>query len=168
MKKNKPVTIALLIAVLVIWGTIAYKIVQATNTGVTKIPPIPTRATNTTDQVSENYEIAEYTRDPFLSIITDTATVPEVVQPTTPTPEKKPIVIPEYYGVVQNEKEKTALLKIKGKLQFLHTGEMNGDVKVVSIYEDKVVLLVEGQRVTADIRKKQLQKIFETEKTSAK
>lgn len=168
MKKNKPLTIALVIAVLAIWGTIAYKIAQATNNGNKNIPTASIPVTDTNSRLPENYEIAEYTRDPFLSIITDTATIPEVAVSVAPAVEKKPLIIPEYYGVVQNEKEKTALIKIKGKLQFLHAGEISGDVKVISIHDDRVVMIVEGQKVSADIRKKQLRKIFETDKQSAK
>lgn len=169
MKKNKPVTIALLIAVIAIWGTIAYKIVQATgNNKINNINHIQKTDSGNTPLLLDDYTISDYTKDPFLDILTDTAAVPETIIKPAPQPDKKPILIPEYYGMIQNEKDKTAILKIKDKYIFMHKGEKHGDVKLVSMHEENVVLMVEGEKVTVDLRKKYLRKIFEPDNNRKK
>jgi len=96
--KNKKATISLLVTTLAIWGWIIYKIhhdVGGNHYKPHRVADIDLK--KNLDMHIDHYLIHEYTRDPFLGILTDTITKPkEEIIIKKPPVEHKPLILPRY------------------------------------------------------------------------
>lgn len=154
LPKNKKLTIFLVLATLAIWGTIAYKIISV----VTKKTTVNTekkREMALTNKPDDNFVLSIYERDPFLSIITDTATIIEVIPDEKAFLPKKPTVIypqPEYCGLVKNESATMAIIKINNRYHFLEKGQKDSLVKVLNIRDTVIVVQYHNEKLTLPLR----------------
>lgn len=141
MKKNR-LTILLIVAVVAIWALIAYKIYMSVH-----IKPIAPSSHLTVERPLGNesigYTISNYARDPFLSIITDTA---EIVEEPEVRKSLKPPVLPRYCGLVQNsDRKKIAILHVNKRYMFLAQGEKDGDLILKAIGDDNIEIKMNGE-----------------------
>lgn len=150
--KNKGATILLLIAVAAIWGILGYKIYNTvhSNNQYTK-PKIDSSSITATDTTAGSYTLHEYNRDPFLSILKDTAVYNAPVD--TLKTIKQPVVIhatilPDYCGTIANNKKKLAIMKMSGKYIFMAVGDTIRSLKLKQIQATYVVMNDNGKNVT--------------------
>lgn len=157
MKKNLT-NIALGIAILFIWGTIGYKIYQATTDSSNELIMAP--ISNTQKEVNlipEDYKLLMNYKDPFTkksvaakkektSSYTPQTTSPK--ETLAPTKTKAPIKFPniQYQGMIKNKitGNNTALLKIDGQLKQLRKGAHYNKVYLSEIWNDSIRLRLEG------------------------
>lgn len=154
LPKNKRVIIMLVLATLVIWGTIIYKVMNVisakpskANTSIAK--PLKKEKTD------EDYTISYYERDPFLSILTDTATF--VDEPKIKDiPQLKPIINypkPEYCGQIKNDVNTLAIIKIDGRYHMLEKGQKDSLLKVLNVRDTVITILYHNEKLTLHLRK---------------
>ncbi|RYD54582.1 MAG: hypothetical protein EOP56_18835 [Sphingobacteriales bacterium] len=153
MQKNKNITAFLLVTVVAVWGLLAFRIYK-TFAGTDNYIPIAHKTLKAVLPKEEgSFELHEYTRDPFLSILTDTVTENIVEAPATiqyPTQRPKPVNLPQYCGIVGNQadKDRIAILRTDKKHLFVKEGEKYDSMKIVSIKEDRLVLDNKGEKIT--------------------
>jgi hypothetical protein len=151
---NKYLTTGLLGIVLVIWGTIFFKVFHSlkVSNSLTEMhfrnkPPIA---------IDTVYQIHAYARDPFLSILTDTAhakvAVPE--DRTVKTIPVKQIPLPAYHGLLVVNEKRTGIIKDMKKIVFVHQGEIYKEIKFCRLTEDSAIVMVDGKRKILRIEKK--------------
>lgn len=147
--KNKKITILLLITVLLIWGIIAYKVI-ITITNKT-VHPVPERKLKDYSAIrSTDYSLTIVERDPFLSILTDTA--PNVIIPDTPIkkyspPIKKKHTPVVYCGMIKNTENTIAIFKVGNDYHFLEQGHKDSILKVININNENVTVIYHGERM---------------------
>ena len=145
--KNKTKTYILLIAVLGLWGTIAYKILTSLNP---KLPEIQERELAVNFNPKGNTSIDTFSvklmdRDPFLGTLSSKS------KPKVQITKKKPLSpwIPiSYQGVIksQNPKEQVFVLSINGKGQLLKKGQQIDSITLLRGNSKAVVLRYKNQQ----------------------
>lgn len=152
--KNKTITYILLFLVLVIWGTILYKIFFYTESESETFSMGKTSLTKITPESSDTFSLSLNYSDPFLkenvrsNSISKSSTSTRKsgqVKPTTikNNPSTSPQVVwpkVKYEGLIKNNNNSTAILSINGSTQFLKIGDSFNDVKVESITKDSVIV----------------------------
>ncbi len=153
-KKQK--TFALLVTVVIVWGTIIYKIIDATSTGDDTELPAPTSAVK---EPYNDYAIPKDTthllltyKDPFgLKKQKDTVRVARVM---TQKIHKEPVPkaatnwnFIRYSGYINNpgSKKTVALLSINGRSVMLSEGESAESVKLIKNMRDSIKVSYNGQ-----------------------
>ncbi|HVX00038.1 MAG TPA: hypothetical protein VHA52_06365 [Candidatus Babeliaceae bacterium] len=149
--KNKGITTILLIAVACIWGMLIFKIYHAISNNTHSPFHVAEHPAIKNDTV-KSYQLHSYTRDPFLSILKDTITLPpSPIVPSTPqhkeTIEKRPLILPLYCGLIRTNEVKTAILRMDKKTYFIHEGETFQSIKIKSIDVDSVMASSDGLKV---------------------
>jgi len=149
MKKNKLITAALFISVTFIWGSIIvkiYKSLAASNT--IKLTSNISNKKKQKETLLSSYMLHTYIRDPFLSIIDDTAT--EIV-PDTPVRNfvskprvSAPLLLPEYCGIITFGKTKTAIIKWNNRYEHVQEGIVIDSIKIKSVNDEKIIVQVKG------------------------
>lgn len=144
---KKRLTIILLIIVVVVWTTIGYKLFHALK-GYEQ-PYSAATITKKREPVFDyaNYKIANYEKDPFLSIITDTVTqIEEPVRFVTPKPV--PRNMPEYNGLIVNAKfkRKTAIIHWQGQFNMMYENEFVNGVRLVRANDSIATIILDGEK----------------------
>ncbi|MBN9485501.1 MAG: hypothetical protein BGO70_02750 [Bacteroidetes bacterium 43-93] len=155
-RKNRVITFGLIITVLSIWGYIAHKVIADTkgsNFQIKNNVPV-TRKFVGNSGVLDTYSIWYYSRDPFLSIIKDTASVVEKLEQVNVV--KPPVLInmPEYFGLITSNRQNTAFVRYKGKYIFLKERDAYDDIRLMSMCDSQVVFSISGNRITVPISTK--------------
>ncbi|MBI5542197.1 MAG: hypothetical protein HY951_19225 [Bacteroidia bacterium] len=153
--KNKSVRYILIFSVILVWGTIAYKIFSYVNSDEDEIVNQNTskqKSEQTT--ITDTFQLVASYRDPFLgrAIITNVQntnqnsqkTIKTEKQKEVPKIENKTISWPKlsYQGIIVNQKSKnqTGLLKINGKDFIIHQGNIVAEMEIVRLYNDSVTV----------------------------
>jgi len=142
--KKKQQNILLLCAVIFVWGWICVKIYNGLSGSDESSRDFSRIANNKTDTLQSNYEIHTYARDPFLSILKDTAVVQDidtVKKSKLASAPPKPLVLPTYYGYIITGKSKVAILKFDNKKTiFLKEKEKYNYFHLAFISADSVIM----------------------------
>jgi len=160
--QKKTVTTILLVAVLIIWGLLVYKVYNSLNSDHISERPLTIINIKKHIGCEDSYMLGEYSRDPFLSILIDTVTEREpapVNTPLTKVVEKKPTQLPLYYGFIQGCNKKTALFKLNNKTFFVGEGDTFLSLKVKKISADSTLVFSDGKNTTIYINKKHNKRI---------
>lgn len=155
--KNKKNIYVLGFVALIVWGVIAYKIVKRINpkeierkvSGPTKVF-VPQNI-----EVTEEYELREEYRDPFLG--TFSKKVKKPLKRKTKKPEKK-VIFPRvnYQGMIgskQHNESPIFLIKINDQQNLVKLHEVKLGVKLISGNETEVLLEFERKRQSFAIQK---------------
>jgi hypothetical protein len=167
--KNKKMLYVLLPAVVLIWGMIAYRIVQSLEGEILVKPASGSRHDKIEEQTTdESYVLLTDYPDPFLSNPIKKSKdrifpFPQAPMPqqsrsisATPVHSPSPLVVPPvtvhwpevaYLGVIENKAKKTkvALLKVAGQEVLLRAGALHQGVRVTSIFRDSIGLAFQGE-----------------------
>ena len=147
--KNNNKTYFLLVAVLIIWGLIAYQIISSLN---------PTEVITTSQELDvsfnpkpmkkqDTFSITENNRDPFLGTIEK----PKVTKPKTIKQQPTEIEIPISYSglmVDKNTKEKIFFVHINNNQHLMNINDVIDDVKLLSGNENEVIISYKNKRKT--------------------
>lgn len=151
MKKNKTVTITLIIAVIIVWGLVIYNIAGSISPGN---KTIHTSAQSNKPSITANperYNLSTYERDPFLSIISDTSTTfDSVIPPATPPVYTKPILrkMPVYCGIIKNNKTTMAVIKINSIYYNVSESYRDDSIRIIKITDTTVTLSYQDEKLT--------------------
>jgi hypothetical protein len=117
----------LLVLVIAVWGTIAYKIVTALNPDLPEIQQqkIAVNDNYKVETTVDTFSISTVDRDPFLGTYTK--------KPSKRKSKKRtPIWIPiQYNGIVKRGHNQMFIVSIKGKQHLLKKGQVKDSVKLV-------------------------------------
>lgn len=151
--KNKNITYVLLFLVLVIWGTILYKIFFYTESEAEAFSLDKTNLTKITPDTTDTFSLSLNYSDPFLKENVRSNYIPKSTSPTRKNSHVKPTTIKnnpstpqvvwpkvKYEGLIKSNNNSTAILSINGATQFLKVGDSFNDVKVESITKDSVIV----------------------------
>ncbi len=155
--KNKKLTIILIIAVVIIWGTIVYKFLSSVGEKPSVKKNIGFVAPRQYKPDSD-YVLGTIERDPFLSILTDTAIIIEDTIKNIHTPPIRNNVNypkPVYCGLIRNEHTNMAIIKVDNQYHFLEKGKKDSVFKVLNIKDSIVVILYHGQKISLILENKQ-------------
>ncbi|WP_422106024.1 hypothetical protein [Winogradskyella sp.] len=128
--KTKKKTYVLLVLVIGVWGTIAYKIVTALHPDMPKMQQ-QEFVVNTNYKVEtavDTFSIRKVNRDPFLGTYMIKAS-PKKTRVKKQTLLWKPI---QYHGIVKNGKNKLFIVSIDGKQHLLKKGQTKDSVKLLN------------------------------------
>ncbi|MBV7269070.1 hypothetical protein [Winogradskyella luteola] len=153
--KNKTKTYLLLFAVLSIWGTVAYKILN----GLNPEQPQTTMqdfdmAFNPKEQTAiDTFSITTVKRDPFLGTLSTKAQTPKQTKNVKTVTSNVVMPIITYGGLIQkqNSKTKVFVVNINNKQFLLKQGETVNDVKLVSGNKKSIVIRFNGKNQTINI-----------------
>lgn len=145
--KNKKLTYFLLPLVILIWGTVFYKLFYTTfqeEEWTNEIVNLPKNIAATS--VADTFSIIANYRDPFLgNVISRENSEKNLSQqkPIMSQPKVEPVVQwPNivYGGTIKNQQsaKQLALVKINGKENILKAGEKIGVVELMKIYKDSI------------------------------
>ena len=156
--KNKKSIYILLPAVVIIWGTLLWKIFQGRDISHDlSVPTTIKRENGSEEKARENIELSYNYKDPFLKTSTKTESVntgnnSQQEQPYYNTGNMWAEI--EYSGIIKtNDKQNmTGLLNINGKKHLLRTGSEVDGIKVIYIHPDSIYL--EFQREKRSFRRK--------------
>lgn len=145
---KKKLNVFLIVFVLGLWGTVAYKYVKRflmpTEIAQTAAPKMYSAEIKAKD----TFAMETIGRDPFLNSAS-APVVKRVVRYSGPRVVKKepPVFKPtvpfpkvDYFGFIKAHQKEVALLKVNSKLVRLSAGELSDGLKVVKIYKDSVQL----------------------------
>ncbi len=154
IKKNKTLTIAMLIGVVVIYGTIIYKSLankqlEAEQTGVNTLD----LNYSIVNYKKDNFEIIDKINDPFKGrafsensslCISNELPKPsvQVKKPLIPVITQWPDI--KYYGFVKNtsvKKNGLCLVKIDQQLVKIQKGETFNNIRIISVFQDSIQVL---------------------------
>ncbi|OFX36396.1 MAG: hypothetical protein A2X08_14920 [Bacteroidetes bacterium GWA2_32_17] len=161
--KNKSVRYILIFLVVLVWGTIAYKLFSYVNSDEDEIVSqnIP-KQKNEQNTVSDTFQLASNYRDPFLGKGNNSnnqngnpnnqKVIKIVKQKEIPKVEKTIINWPKfsYQGIITNQKSKnqTGLLKINGKDFIIYQGNVINEVEINKLFNDSVIVKYAGELKT--------------------
>lgn len=158
---KKKINILLLVVVLGVWGTAAYRYLNRFfHDDAQKLETSQQKTASFTARSKDTFELATLSRDPFLNRLTAERKLVarSHYRPAAVKKEVKPVVempFPEvgYFGYVKSGQQKElVVLKINGRLMKLHAGESRDGFKVVKIHKDSVQISAGKQ--TKYIRRK--------------
>lgn len=151
--KNKKLIYILLPLVIIVWGTIFYKIFYNTSREEELTDEILPQKNIAATTVSDTFSIIANYRDPFLGIIVhnennvNEAPKQKVLsQPKIEQVVQWPNIV--YGGMIKNQQstKQLALVKINGKENIIKAGEMVGTIELVKIYKDSVEVKMGKER----------------------
>lgn len=138
----------LVVLVTLIWGLVIYRVYNSARPHKQLANDAKTKGQAIADTF--DFVLHSYTRDPFLSILTDTVTEPEPVAPKPVeqhVPDKRPYMAPRYCGQLITNNQKTAILKRNNKFFFVMEGQSFEDVKIRSITADSLVITDGAEKI---------------------
>ena len=150
--KNKNITYLLIVVVLLVWGTIIYRIVNASGSDT----PIVLSDNNTeiliarADEQPASFSLKLNYRDPFLGTVTvsksksKTNIAPKVqkVEPVINWPNVT------YGGLIKNDNQnvKLAFVAVNGRSSIMKVGDSFLEVKLLANYGDSIQVEFENQK----------------------
>ncbi len=156
--KNKKNIYFLLLAVLVIWGVLGYRIYTSlspnSTTEVDKLSVSEFKPQKLED--ARTFSITANYRDPFLGLIMKKKVVkPYVKRPIKNKVEEKPFPTIVYKGLVSasGKKEQVFLISINGQQHFFKKNAVKNEVKLIKGSSNEVILQYYGKRKTFPIIK---------------
>jgi hypothetical protein len=172
--KNKKLKYVLIPVVIVVWGLVFYKVFNYANDDIV-LPSISNQLSKsaTVESQKDTFSLSLQYQDPFLKknriirkesteaqeLNTNQANTPLTIRHsrrrrTKPTPKQKLSEI-SYGGEIinANTKNVTAVIKINGKNKLLSKGDIVGDVEILKVYTDSIILKDQG--VDRTIKKNQ-------------
>jgi|GEM_PF-6226371 len=152
--KKKHLTVGLLVIASVVWGAIIYKIFDRIDAPTPEISKVPILTNGAELEGLDTFVVSAYSRDPFLSILTDTAVkvayeTPSIVQQI----QEETLVLPEYCGLITSGRTKTAIVKWKKKFENIQVGQSLDQFLIKSISENQIVVITQGKRITIPLIK---------------
>jgi len=146
--KTKKKTYLLLVLVIAVWGTIAYKIIVALNPEVPEVQPqaFVSNKNYKIETAIDTFSIATVNRDPFLGTYTVKKTPKSKAKPKVKPVQWMPIT---YHGSIKNGESQMFIVSINGKQQLLKKGQVKDEVK-----------LLRGTATTVTMRYKNASKTF--------
>ena len=146
LKKTK--TYILLIAVIAIWGTFAYKIIAGMSPNDHKQPELATLKTFTPNNESsmDTFSIEPLEKDPFLGTFTRKKTVRKFTKKRDKLDSISSTI--SYSGMVkkQESRQQIFILNINNQQYLLKKGQTILNVKLIYGNSKKVVILSNGKR----------------------
>lgn len=153
IKKNKTLTIAMLLGVIAIYGTIAYKSVANKQLDVeqSNINGLDLNY-SIVNYKKDNFEINGSIKDPFNSKVSiRNSTIVKIQGPTKPPVQNKKPVKPivkqwpviKYYGFVKNtstKKKGLCLVRINHNLIKIQKGETHNGISIIAVFKDSIQL----------------------------
>lgn len=143
--KNKKLIYLLLPLVILIWGTVFYKIFFSTAPGEEWEEEAINPQKNSTAAPVDTFSIIAGYRDPFLgNTVYSENTIREIPKPKIRPEPKIEQAVPwpsiVYGGMIKNQQStrQLALVKINGKENILKAGEMIGTIELAKIYKDSI------------------------------
>lgn len=150
--KTKKKTYLLLVLVLGVWGTIAYKIVTGLNPDVPELSTPQTMAINhfKVDTKIDTFSITTLDKDPFLG------TVYKKKLANSPNKRKKQSLwLPiEYLGIVnsKHQKNQVFIVAVNGKQSLFKKGQSQDSITLLSGNKKRVTLKYKGSIKTFSIK----------------
>lgn len=150
LPKNKALTFFLLVVVIGLWATILYKFFARSTPALANQIPAKTKIS---DELSDSFTISDYSRDPFLSILDDTAVqlVKDSIVKAPVQPREQNVTLPKYCGIIENAEGETCILKTTTGYVFLKKGERSGNIKLQKINKENVVINLDNISYTIGI-----------------
>lgn len=142
--KNKKVTYGLILMVLIIWGTIFYKVftrISGQKTASHSVSQVVVR--NQSDAHEERLALLLNYPDPFLKGRgTEPSTAIPGMEPVDQAPQVVNWPLVEYHGSLYNKikKEETGLLRIEGSDFLVKKGAVFAGIKIRTIAKDSIFL----------------------------
>lgn len=135
-------TIALVVLVALVWGIIALKVIKS----IDRTGDLPRVKVKYQRRISggefDKYNLSKYARDPFLSILSDTASIDVIPEPIKPKPSTQ-VPLPLFCGLISGEDGKdVAIFKHRNKYLHLKKGQRSEDIHLLSIGEKSVVIKI--------------------------
>lgn len=147
-------TYFLMTIVLLVWGLLFYKIFFSVSRGKIVTNSTVPASGGSTENKLDTYVIHSYSRDPFLSILTDTETVDEItIEPVKKIPKVLPKVLPEYFGIIFNGTKNCGIFRSDKQYYFVSPGDTFTKFRLKKIWIDSVVLAYDGNDITLHLRK---------------
>lgn len=154
--KNRSTIILLLVAVLAIWGVLFYKIFNGL---YGRDVPIPLRNSSAVpsfpDTIDRFYSIHNYSSDPFLDILNDTATVIEEVQstPIIKVPRPVPKELPAYMGTIQSATKVLCVFRHNKRYYFVAKGDTFLHFRLTTANSDSAIVSFENNLLSIRVLK---------------
>ncbi|WP_299116366.1 hypothetical protein [uncultured Winogradskyella sp.] len=149
--KNKKKTYILLVVVISVWGTIAYKVISAYSEDMPEINA-PNLALNTDyklEYVKDTFSIQPLERDPFLGTVYKPKAQSNFVAKRQKKVLWKPI---EYLGVIANGKDKVFIISVASKQTLFKTGQQLDSIKLIRGNKKHVTLRYKNQNRTFKLK----------------
>ncbi len=149
-----------MLLVLAIWGTIVFKIYNGLTVKQIINKPVTSGQNFAMKQnVLDSYSLHSYPDDPFLSILTDTAAqnITDTILPRSNTYKLlQPLPdLPVYYGLLENEKNKTAIIMWKNHYEHVNEGMVLDELKIGSVSAEQITVKLQGEKYTISIAGKE-------------
>jgi type II secretory pathway component PulC len=148
--KNKTKIYVLLVIVLGVWGTIAYKILNGISPSVPQANKQELDIAFKPDKRTQmdTFSVTPVNRDPFLGVLTHN--IQKVTsKKVEPKPKKSSLSI-SYSGMVSNQKasDKVFIVNIRSKQYLLKKGQTIDSVKLIKGDLDKIVVSYNNKSLT--------------------
>jgi hypothetical protein len=150
---KKATNIILICVVVGLWATIGYRFINNLKHESEKIQENYAATSLIIPESRDTFDLRPLRRDPFLNKLNYPKSdrisyLPKRKLRISKVKAEKPLVVVhnwpiiEYYGYIKSGSNKElALLKINGKLQRTHIGEINNSIYVKKIYKDSITLV---------------------------
>lgn len=140
--KNKGTTVLLTIILLIVWGTIGYKIYSNTHPTDAVVPAgLSVHFSPPKMEESEDYSLSLEYDDPFISKKTEK----KVEKENKPVNQVNWPDI-KYKGCIYHGKSMMGIVEIKGKSFFMRKGETVENIKIVNIYKTSLDVIFNNER----------------------
>jgi hypothetical protein len=147
--KNKKLTYILLPAVILIWGMIVYRVMNASPSG-TRVNEAFHNESAAPAVVNDTFSLLANYRDPFRTapakkIMTSSgsevkSSPVKEKKVTTPVVSSWPQIV--YGGLIRNQqsKKELAMVQVNGQGNFMRTGDIAGDVRLLKVFKDSIIV----------------------------
>lgn len=143
--KNKKSLYILLPLVIIIWGTLFWKIFVGSRSNASQPPKAIIKEVKDEEVTKERVELNLNYEDPFLKSFAVGQPSPEVEKPKPKQKVNRVVAWPmlEYHGLIKSHStEKTVgMLNINNKKYLVHNKEVVQGISVVAIFPDSIVLI---------------------------
>ncbi|GGI57738.1 hypothetical protein [Winogradskyella haliclonae] len=149
--KTKKKTYLLLVVVISVWGTIAYKIIAAYSEDMPEIntPNLALHTDYKLEYAKDTFSIQPLERDPFLGTIYKPKAQSKSVVKKQKEVLWKPI---EYLGVIANERDKIFIISIANKQTLFKTGQQLDSIKLIRGNKKYITLRYKHQNKTFKLK----------------
>jgi type II secretory pathway component PulC len=154
--KNRKLMYVLVPLVVAIWGTIVFRIFSGMKGENRDIPAAGPPVLLPGEKEKEDYQLIADYPDPFLNSHVMPGETDVVQSPPRPLPEPPPVKPPltwpslKYGGIIKNIKvnKEFALIQMSGKEYLARQGEMIGELQLLRIYKDSVLVSFQNEKRT--------------------
>lgn len=148
--KNRKSLYILLPLVIIIWGTIFWKIFMGSRSNVLEVPKTITIEVKDEKATKEKIELSLNYEDPFLKSFAWNQFPPETVEPKAQPRVNRVVAWPmlEYHGLIKSHStEKTVgMLNINNKKYLVQHKDVVQGILVVAIFPDSIVLINQSDK----------------------